>query len=238
MNEVINPMMQALEQRAVMPYAPVRDDVVIGILLGCFLILVAAMADGSGYLQRLVSHCTSGRVHKADDEAHTSRSFYLRTLLLIQACTSCSLCLTLAAHADGLATDASSVLTFWLYGTIAVAAAMVVKFVFFRFVNSVILTKTQSTEWIQLYYDLFILSGFLFFLLAMASTFAELSMPAIRISAIAFLIFMETGLLLRSFPIFFTKKYGVLQFFVYLCTLEWIPLLVAGKAIVQLCSTI
>lgn len=238
MNEVTNPMMQALEQRAAMPYAPVRDDVVIGILLGCFFILVAAIADSSGYLQRLVSHCSSGRVHKADDEAHTSRSFYLRTLLLLQACASCSLCLALAAHADGLAANASSVLTFWLYGTVAVSATMVVKFIVFRFVNSVILTKAQSKEWIQLFYDFFILSGFLFFLLAVAGTFAELSMPTIRIAAIILFVLMETGLLLKAFPIFFAKKYGVLQFFVYLCTLEWIPLLVAGKAIVQLCSTI
>ena len=49
----------------------------------------------------------------------------------------------------------------------------------------------------------------------------------------AMLFFTGIGLFFKAFHIFLAKKYGGLQLFVYLCTLELIPLLLVGKALVQ-----
>ena len=104
MNETVNPMIQTLEERASLPFAPVSDDVFIGVLLVVFFLLAFALSDSTCYLKQLVSRYSIGHPQSQSDEMRTSRSFLMRLLLILSA----SLCMALAAvvclHAFGAVT--------------------------------------------------------------------------------------------------------------------------------------
>lgn len=237
MNDVVNPMIQAMEQRASQPFAPVNDDVVIGILLGCFVILVIALADSNNYLRRLLPVGAIGRTRAADEDVHTSRAFYIRISLFVLAWCSTGLLLMNGAYASGKVSDRSSALMVLLWGAAGAVAWLLVKSLLFGTVNAVLFSRKEGKEWGQTYADTFLLWGMAVFVLAVLVVFFEMPLKAMSGAVLALVGIAEIWLLFKAFRIFFAKKYGVLQLFIYLCALEWIPLLVAGKVIVRYCTT-
>ena len=100
-------------------------------------------------------------------------------------------------------------------------------------VNAILFTPPQTKVWNQVYTDTFIILGIALFIFAIVSTFFRLSVSVLSIIALTLAALAEIWLAVKAFHIFFAKKYGSLQIIVYLCTLEWIPLLVLGIFLIQ-----
>lgn len=229
-----NPMIQALEERAAQPFSPQGDDVFLIVLLGVFFLLAIVFSDSSRYLKQLVSGYSLGHSRRFSDEVRTSRSFYMRILLLLQACVCPSLCLVNGLYAAGLITDRSEALTALLYGAAGLVAWMLVKTLLYSLVNAILFTRQQSAAWNQVYADTFILTGFVWFLVAVVTTFFSLPVTAITVIALTLVCVAEIWLAVKAFHIFFVNFHGGLQLIIYLCTLEWIPLLVLAKFLIRI----
>lgn len=237
-NELISPVLQALEERATLPFSPMRSDVVVGILLGCFLLLVFAFGDGSRYLLQLIHKQSIGHSKSVDDEIHTSRTFWVRLFLFVQSMASSGLCVTYMLYTQGIATDNIDTGKWIVLCVIAVAVYMAIKNILHIVVNLFLYNWRQTNAWNAAYMDVFLFFGIGAFLLAVIGIFLEMSAVVFMISLMLLIVAVETTLAFKAFHIFFAKKYGYLQLIVYLCTLEWIPLLVAGKIFIRFCSTI
>lgn len=238
MNETVNPILQAIEQRASLPFSLVNDDLFIGILLACFLAITILLADSSSYLPQLVHDYSIGHAKSSSDEVHTSRSFYMRMLLFAQAFVSYAMTVVVYAQASGFAMERADAVKYLLWGMAGVVAWLLIRLLLFAVVNGVLFHRLQTQAWTQVFADVFLFGGLFFFVLNVLGIFIQLSAQIILVIAICLLAVMEIGLAFKAFHIFFVKKYGGLQLFVYLCALEWIPLLVAGRFLIQYCTTI
>jgi len=237
-NEIVSPIIEALEERASMPFSPTNSDIVIGVLLGCFLLLVFAFGDQSRYLSQLIHNNSIGHSKSAGDEIHTSRSFWVRLFLLIQTFVSSGLCITYLLYLKGVATDNIDAAKWLIISTLAIALYLGLKIILYLIVNTFLYTRVQTNAWNRAYIDIFLFFGIGTFIFAVCGIFFEMSAPLFITCLVVLAVATETALLFKAFHIFFAKKHGYLQLIVYLCTLEWIPLLVMGKIFIRLCSTI
>lgn len=233
MSESVNPMLKALEERASQPFSPIGDDVFVGILLLLALLLAAVLADGTCYLRQLVAGYSIGHSRRLSDEVRTSRALYMRLLLLLLATVSSSFCLVNLLHASGALPGRTEALTLLLGGMAGVTLLMLLKTALYSLVGAILFTPQQTAAWNQVYTDTFIFTGIVSYLFAIAGAFFPLPPRAHVIIALTIAMLAETWLAVKAFHIFFVKKYGGLHLIVYLCTLEWIPLLVLGKFFIQ-----
>ena len=228
-----NPMIRALEERGTQAFSPVNDDVFILILLACSFLLLLAFADDTCYFKQLVRNYSIGHSHQLSDEVRTSRAFYMRILLLLQACVSSSLCVGNGLFVSGAVSSRPDMLKALLFGFAGIIVWMVLKTLLYMLVNSLVFFSRQKNEWTQVYGDTFIMWGLASFAFAVVSTFFSMSFTTFSIIAITIVAAAEIWLSVKAFQIFFAKRYGGLQLLLYLCTLEWIPLLVLGKIFVK-----
>jgi len=229
-----NPMIKALEERASRPFTLVGDDLIVGVfLLACFL-LAMALADHTHYLKQLVANYSIGHPRSLSEEVHTSRSFYMRLSLLLLAVVSISLVLVILSYASGHISSQSQAFSMLLWGMAGITAWMLVKTLLYSVVNIILSTPQQTNEWNQVYTDTFIILGILALVYALVGLFFNVSVSVLSLMALALLVFVEIWLSFKAFHIFFLKKYGGLLLIVYLCTLEWIPLLVVGKIFLRI----
>ena len=228
-----NPMIRFLEERARQPFAPVNDDVFILVLLVAGFLLVIALADKTCYLRQLVASYSIGHSRQFSDEVRSSRSVYIRFLLLLQTCLSFSLCVGNGLFASEVVTSRPDMLKALLFCAIGAAVWLLIKLFLFSFVNSILFFPLQRKEWNKVYADTFIMLGIVLFFFAVVSTFFHLSANMFSIITLTMVAVAETWLSVKAFHIFFGKKYGGLHLLLYLCTLEWIPFLAIGKFFVQ-----
>jgi hypothetical protein len=237
-NEIVSPIIEALERRASLPFSPMNSDIVIGVLIGCFLLLVFAFGDQSRYLLQLIHNNSIGYSKSADEEIRTFRSFWVRLFLLIQTFVSSGLCITYLLYLRGIATDNIETAKWLVLSTLAMAIYLVLKIILYLIVNVFLFTWHQINAWNRAYTDLFLFFGLGTFVLAVCGIFFEMAALPFITCLVLLIIVIEIALMTKAFQIFFSKKYGYVKLFIYLCALEWMPLLVMGKIFIRYCTTI
>ena len=120
----------------------------------------------------------------------------------------------------------------WLWAGGGVAVFYLLKLLLFAATNRIFFDYSTTATWEQSYAGWTILSAIPLYLLCGTSLFFNLSSHTILLLLGIVGGLLEICLFYKAFHIFSSKKHGILQIFVYLCTLELMPLLVAAKALV------
>lgn len=205
------------------------DDLMVGGLIVCALILAAVMSDRKYFLSRLLKGFFLPR-ENAVESVRTTNVIYMRLGMHIVTFVSAGLLLT--AYASGTSLGIAYNNFLWLFASIAVLSFHLLRRLLFIMTDRIFLDSATSSAWENNYTNWAVLSGIPLYLSAVITIFFNLAPSNIlRLLGIC-IILLELCLLYKAFHIFSSKKHGILQLFVYLCTLELIPLLVAGKALV------
>ena len=106
------------------------------------------------------------------------------------------------------------------------------KTLLFVITDRIFLDKAIQIAWECSYGNWVILSAIPLYLLTVVAVFFDLAPLTVLWLFGICVVFLEFCLLYKALHIFLPKKYGFLQIFLYLCALELMPLLVAGKALV------
>ena len=118
----------------------------------------------------------------------------------------------------------------WLYLVLAAIPLIwfLLKALIYRLVNWVFFDRTHSRKWMESYY--FLTAFFLGLMLpvAIAYLFTDISLVAVSNCILALLILYELLLLFKLITNFPTKLYGKMLIFLYFCTAEILPILIAG----------
>lgn len=206
------------------------NDCFVCILIICFFIIAAVLSSREAVLDDTFSDFFLLREHTKEG-VKTTQTLYMRLGLFLVSLVSTSLFLTAYLLRRGVFDVGHSHYALLTLSGLLLGAYLL-KQVLFRAVNWVFFDKSQTSAWYYSYANWVILSGALMFLVALLSVFFDLSLHAMSIFGILYIILVEIGLFYKAFHIFYAKRYGLLQLFVYLCTLELMPLLLAGKALV------
>lgn len=207
------------------------DNCYVAILLVGLFILVAALADKGNLLGNMLSQFFLPR-KRTEEGVKTTSSQYIQLGLFANAFISTALFLTIYIIRRGNYDVVHNYRMLCLL-FIALIAAFLLKQVIYKAVNWVFSDKSQMLIWQHSYANWAIISGLSMYVTTTATVFLDLCSTAMTILLIAHIILIEICLFFKAFHIFLTKKHGGLQLFAYLCTLEIMPLLVAGKALTQ-----
>ena len=205
------------------------DNFMVCMLLVCAFILAAVLSDRKGYLLQLLKGFFLPR-ESAIEGVRTTRVVYLRIGMYIVNLISAAQLLAIYVAERSSWTYGYGRLC--LFSGMAIALFYLVKMLLFALTDRIFFDFSTTKAWEQSYARLTILSGVPLFLMAVVAVFFNVSLNVLLCMFFVVLILLEICLLYRAFHIFLSKKYGILQFFVYLCALELMPLLVMGKALV------
>ena len=200
---------------------------ICGILV-CTFILAIVLSDRKHYLARLLKDFFLPR-ESTIEGVRTTSIVYLRIFMYSISFVTAALLVTLYASEKSLGMPHGRL---WLIAVAAVSLSYVLKLLIFAITNRIFFDSSTTKAWEQGYACWTILSSIPLYLLATITIFFNLSSQAIFILLAICIILLEICLLYKAFHIFSSKKHGILQIFVYLCTLELMPLLIAGKALV------
>ena len=200
---------------------------VCGILV-CTFILAIVLSDRKHYLARLLKDFFLPRENTIEG-VRTTNIVYLRIFMYSISLVTTALLVALYASEKSFDMTPGRL---WLIATIAISLCYILKILIFAITNRIFFDPSTTKTWEQGYACWSILSSIPLYLLATITVFFNLPSQAIFILLGICMVLLEICLLYKAFHIFSSKKHGILQIFVYLCTLELMPLLVIGKALV------
>ena len=205
------------------------DDLWMVGFLVCTFVLAAVLSDRKQYFAHLLREFFLPRERPVEG-TRTTNVVYMRVGLYLVALFSVSLLLAICASNRSWVSLEQGRL--WLCAGGAVAVFYLLKLLFFAATNRIFFDYSTTTAWEQSYAGWTLLSAIPLYLLCAVSLFSDFSAHAIFLLLSLGIGVMEICLFYKAFHIFSAKKYGILQIFVYLCALELMPLLVAGRALV------
>ena len=205
------------------------DDLMVSVLIVCGLILAAVLSDRKRFLSRLLKGFFLPR-ENAVENVRTTNVIYMRIGMYIVTFASAGLLLT--AYVSDKTWDVARSSHLWLLVTAAAVSFHLLRRVLFVLTDRIFLDSHMSSAWEHSHTNWTVLSGIPLYLSAVIAVFSNLAPKAILPLLGVCAVLLEICLLYKAFHIFSGKKYGILQLFVYLCTLELIPLLLAAKALV------
>ncbi len=207
------------------------DDLMVGGVIACGLILAAVMSDRKDFLSQLLKSFFLPR-ENAIENLRTTNVTYMR--MGMYAVTFFSVGLLLVMFTSDKSIGITNTYILWLLGIMASALFHLLKVLLFSMTDAIFLDKPTRLVWERNYANWAILSSIPLYLLTIVAVFFNLPPYTILPLLGTCIAMLELCLLYKAFHIFSGKKHGFLQLFLYLCTLELIPLLIAGKALVLL----
>ena len=205
-----------------------NDLVTCGILL-CAFMLATVFSDRKHYFYRLLKNFFLPRENTIEG-IRTTNVVYQRLFMYIVGFVSTALLLTLYAWDKPF--DFMGHGMMWFITSLSTALFYLLRRGIFAITNRIFFDASTTKAWEQSYANWTILSSVPLYLLAVVVLFLDIpTQSVLPLLAICFAL-LEICLLYKAFHIFSAKRYGILQIFIYLCTLELMPLLVAGKALV------
>lgn len=205
------------------------DNYLVIVLLASFFILSAVLADKDGFIADILKGFFLPR-ESSENLPNTMRRLYMRIGMLLVSFISVALLLSVYVSQVTDINLPNSKLTGIFF--IVLIALYAVKQGLFWIVNWIFFDRQQTALWYSCYSNWIALSGIPLYICSLFSVFMNWNAYIIAWIALIILFLIEIGLFFRAFHIFSTKRYGSLQLFVYLCTLEVMPLLFIGKALI------
>ena len=205
------------------------DDLMVSVLIVCGLMLAAVLSDRKLFLSRLLKGFFLPR-EQANENVRTTNIIHMRSGMFIVTFASVGLLLVTSTANHTLGTISSGLL--WLLAAVVAALFYLLKRLLFLITDHIFFEHSLRIAWEQSYANWILLSGVPLYLASVIVVFFDLAPSVVLWLLGACAVLLEICLLYKAFCIFSDKKYGILQLFLYLCTLELIPLLVAGKALV------
>ncbi len=205
------------------------DDFIVCSILVCTFVLCIVLSDRKSYLARLSKEFFLPR-ENAIEGVRTTNIIYLRTAMYFVGLASTALIFTMYGADKNWGDMSHGIL--WI-----ISCAVIILFYLFRLAlcaltNRIFFDPSTTKTWEQGYACWTILSGIPLYLIAAFTIFFNLPPKTSLLLLAINIVALEICLLYKAFHIFSMKKYGILQIFIYLCTLELMPLFVAGKALV------
>ena len=222
-----------------LPFALHRNDGVTAVLLCCFFLTMMIIRNRQRKLgQQLRDFFTPARktiVQPTDIEGREFTHLFLGLQL--------SLLVALLFYSYAQACLPLHAITFnhlILLGIYALVTflILVAKQCLYSFVHSVFFTPAQRRQWYRDASLLFAIESLLLFPLALLSVYFDLPYQTAGVLLLFLLLFVKILFLFKCFDAFFSKFYGVLHLFAYLCALEIAPIVLLWTILVELTHTL
>ncbi len=204
------------------------DDTLTLLLLAGFVVTTVAL----GYTKRFVLWQLKNFFHvQRNDAGRVSQSsveFRCQLLLLLHTCLQLSVLLYICTiDGSNLSLSPEARHKMLAFFAVAIVGYFAARFLIYTIVNSVFFDARGNREWLRSLLFVSATEGVLISPLVLVSVYLDLSVAAATNSVITVLALVKMLLAIKCYSIFFRQRAGFLQFFLYLCALEAVPLFLA-----------
>lgn len=216
------------------PYTIRGDNTITALLLGCFIIALAAFANSRRFMLKQVKHFFREPRHNVTEMSETTAEVRYQAFFVMQTCLLLSIIAfmyTLERVADTFSLSSQYQLVAIFFGIFA--AYFAAKTLLYWVVNSVFFGKKKSARWLKSFLFATSAEGIALFPLVLLQSYFELSIQKAIIYVVFVIVLVKMMLLYKSFVMFFKSKSFFLQIILYFCALEMQPLLSLGGILVK-----
>ena len=208
------------------PYNVRNDNVITSLLLACFIFSVIAFANAQRFLIRQAKKFFYLPNENTTEFSETAGELRSQIVLVFISC----LLVSLLFYSYTLNYIGDTFVLRSQYTLIAIYLGITVAYLILRvsaysLVNLVFFDSKRNQQWIKSLLFILSVEGVLLFPAVLLGVYYELEIKTATIYVIIVLIFAKLLTIYKCHVIFFRRNAVSLQFFLYFCTLEIIPLL-------------
>lgn len=219
-----------------MPYSVQNDDVITGLLLGCFLLLLFAFSRLHHFiLQQAKSFFHVPRSENVTVTTETSDEFRFQFFMVALTCLLWALLAffyTQAKVADTFILRSQYQLIAIFFGCFS--AYFLLKGLLYPILNSLFFNRKKNEQWMKSILYLSAMEGIVLFPIVMLQSYFGISVQSAIIYAAIVLILVKLLTIYKCFVIFFRQNGAILQIILYFCALEIIPMLALAGFLVMI----
>ncbi|MDD6541593.1 MAG: DUF4271 domain-containing protein [Prevotella sp.] len=207
------------------PYSVSNDNMLIGMLLGCFVLAMIALSKSLNFIIRQAKHFfymprRAANVTETSYEVHFQSFLVLQTALLL----SMIFCMLKPYTIDGMTTgNAQLIATGVLTGIITLY--FLLKNILYRVVNWTFFDRKKNKQWIKTWLFLTALEGVVLFPITLLQVFYSFPLSTVLIATGIVVGLVKILVFYKEWSIFFKGRTAFLQNILYFCALEAMPLL-------------
>ena len=218
------------------PYSIASDNLITGLLLGCFILALLALAKSREFIIRQAKNFFYVQRANTTEITETSGELWVQMFLIVQTCLLFSV-----IFFSWQRTDVTDTFIFDQYQVIGIytgvlAGYFIFKMILYWGVGSVFFESKKIEQWSKSFLFLIAGEGLLLFPLVMLLSYFDISIRSAVIYTLIVVIFVKILTFYKTYLIFFQKKGLILQNFLYLCALEIVPLLILWGALLLINS--
>ena len=214
-------------ESALRTYTMASDDfITVGAMLLFVLFTFVIHRSRTLLFYKLNTFFSSRQIYASDEISTNNEEFLDILLLILIGCLSVSI--IIFAHLNpttGLTTSPQYGQLMLVFG--CVAGIVCLKGMLYSFVNWTFFNDERGRAWLSAFFFSVAIVSMLLFPLALIQIFIEASILNITYCLIGVVILQKVLLLCKLYVNFRPKRYGGLVFFVYFCSVELMPTLVA-----------
>lgn len=208
------------------PYTIKSDNMITGLLLGCFILALIAFSKSRWFIMRQAKNFFRIQRSGTTEITETTNEFRFQFFLVAQTCLSLSLVSFIYAqeyNSDTFLVSSQYQLIAMFFGVFA--GYFTLKSLLYTFVNWVFFGNRQNEQWLKSYLFITSVEGVAMYPFVVSQAYFGLSVKNTILYIIAIVIFSRLLSLYKCFLIFFREKGVYLQIILYFCALEIMPLL-------------
>ena len=218
------------------PYSIASDNLITGLLLGCFILALLALAKSREFIIRQAKNFFYVQRANTTEITETSGELWVQMFLIVQTCLLFSV-----IFFSWQRTDVTDTFVFDQYQVIGIYTGVIAGYFIFKMilywgVGSVFFESKKIEQWSKSFLFLIAGEGLLLFPLVMLLSYFDISIRSAVIYTLIVVIFVKILTFYKTYLIFFQKKGLILQNFLYLCALEIVPLLILWGALLLINS--
>ena len=218
------------------PYSIASDNLITGLLLGCFILALLALAKSREFIIRQAKNFFYVQRANTTEITETSGELWVQMFLIVQTCLLFSV-----IFFSWQRTDVTDTFIFDQYQVIGIYTGVIASYYIFKMilywgVGSVFFESKKIEQWSKSFLFLIAGEGLLLFPLVMLLSYFDISIRSAVIYTLIVVIFVKILTFYKTYLIFFQKKGLILQNFLYLCALEIVPLLILWGALLLINS--
>lgn len=203
-------------------YEASQNTVIGSLLICCFLVIIYALSQAKGQLQKIVSHVVANRHNRSMTVASLPE---LRFMFLLAICTTIE-CALLFYNATTTGIDEESLSTL---PTIGIYAAVVLVYIMakglgFVVVNWVFFTREQRAAWIDVYVVLTAALGVVLLPIVVMQTYVDIDAKVLLWIVVAVVAMQKIVAMRKAYDIFFSGRNSALHVIPYILTLDLLPI--------------
>ena len=211
-----------------MPYAIRHDDVITGLLLGCFILVMIAFSRVRHFILRQIKDFFYiPRSERTTEVTETTSEFRFQFFLVFHTCILWALLcffyvqenvaqtFILKSPYHLIALFAGSILIYYL-----------LKALLYTILNQIFFDGKKNGQWLKSQLFLISMTGIVLLPLVLLLSYFDLSLHNAVIYALIVLILVKILTFYKCYVIFFRGNAFSFQFILYLCALEIVPLII------------